>query len=215
MPPIRKGDGTPVEPKGVSQIRTGDGRILFDGPALPDSVVDNFEDADADPPGVYGDGETIDDFYRGATDDWNRTTSDVIEGGHAISQDSSTVDDNSAVWSQPGDGLNRYPESGDSVKFLINGAAVIPGVLFNVEDVTAPDAFGAFIRSGDNEMYIREYDIASDGSRNGQTIHATESVSLSSEWYWAEVSPQTESSQEITFSLFQVDEDLTRGSELN
>ena len=36
MPPIRKGDGTPVEPKGVSQIRTGDGRILFDGPAIPD-----------------------------------------------------------------------------------------------------------------------------------------------------------------------------------
>ena len=37
MPPIRKGDGTPVTPKGISQIRTGDGRILFDGVALPDS----------------------------------------------------------------------------------------------------------------------------------------------------------------------------------
>jgi len=39
MPPIRKGDGTPVAPKGISQIRTGDGRILFDGDAIPDSVV--------------------------------------------------------------------------------------------------------------------------------------------------------------------------------
>ena len=37
MPPIRKGDGTPVAPKGISQIRTGDGRILFDGVAIPDS----------------------------------------------------------------------------------------------------------------------------------------------------------------------------------
>ena len=39
MPPIRKGDGTPVTPKGISQVRTGDGRILFDGVAIPDSVV--------------------------------------------------------------------------------------------------------------------------------------------------------------------------------
>ena len=38
MPPIRKGDGTPVTPKGISQIRTGDGRILFDGVAIPDSA---------------------------------------------------------------------------------------------------------------------------------------------------------------------------------
>ena len=40
MPPIRKGDGTPVTPKGISQIRTGDGRILFDGVAIPDSAFE-------------------------------------------------------------------------------------------------------------------------------------------------------------------------------
>ena len=44
MPPIRKGDGTPVTPKGISQIRTGDGRILFDGVAIPDTVVSRPED---------------------------------------------------------------------------------------------------------------------------------------------------------------------------
>ena len=43
MPPIRKGDGTPVTPKGISQIRTGDGRILFDGVAIPDSVVAHYD----------------------------------------------------------------------------------------------------------------------------------------------------------------------------
>ena len=43
MPPIRKGDGTPVRPKGISQIRTGDGRILFDGVAIPDSVVSQYD----------------------------------------------------------------------------------------------------------------------------------------------------------------------------
>ena len=44
MPPIRKGDGTPVTPKGISQIRTGDGRILFDGVAIPDSRVERPAD---------------------------------------------------------------------------------------------------------------------------------------------------------------------------
>ena len=44
MPPIRKGDGTPVTPKGISQIRTGDGRILFDGVAIPDTVVSRPDD---------------------------------------------------------------------------------------------------------------------------------------------------------------------------
>ena len=51
MPPIRKGDGTPVTPKGISQIRTGDGRILFDGPAIPDSDVylhDDFDGGETD-----------------------------------------------------------------------------------------------------------------------------------------------------------------------
>ena len=44
MPPIRKGDGTPVTPKSISQIRSGDGRILFDGVAIPDSVVSRSDD---------------------------------------------------------------------------------------------------------------------------------------------------------------------------
>ena len=48
MPPIRKGDGTPVAPKGISQIRTGDGRILFDGPAMPDSVEYQFNALEID-----------------------------------------------------------------------------------------------------------------------------------------------------------------------
>ena len=47
MPPIRKGDGTPVAPKGISQVRTGDGRILFDGVAIPDSVASRPEDDDS------------------------------------------------------------------------------------------------------------------------------------------------------------------------
>jgi len=57
MPPIRKGDGTAVAPKGISQVRTGDGRILFDGPAIPDGGVSRWKFAE-------GSGETV-------ADDWN------------------------------------------------------------------------------------------------------------------------------------------------
>jgi len=59
MPPIRKGDGTAVVPKGISQVRTGDGRILFDGPAIPDSEGDhqwNFDE---------GSGTTVSDSIGG------------------------------------------------------------------------------------------------------------------------------------------------------
>ena len=46
MPPIRKGDGTAVTPKGISQISTGDGRILFDAVAIPDTWVERPDDDD-------------------------------------------------------------------------------------------------------------------------------------------------------------------------
>ena len=46
MAPIRKGDGTPLEIPGVSEVRSGDGRVFFDGVAIPDSVVSRPEDDD-------------------------------------------------------------------------------------------------------------------------------------------------------------------------
>ena len=38
MAPIRKGDGTALEIPGVSEVRSGDGRVFFEGDAIPDSV---------------------------------------------------------------------------------------------------------------------------------------------------------------------------------
>ena len=45
MAPIRKGDGTPLELPGVSEVRSGDGRVFFD--AIPDSVVSRPNDDDS------------------------------------------------------------------------------------------------------------------------------------------------------------------------
>ena len=41
MAPIRKGDGTQLEIPGVSEVRTGDGRVFFDD-AIPDLGLDHF-----------------------------------------------------------------------------------------------------------------------------------------------------------------------------
>ena len=44
MAPIRKGDGTPLEIPGVSEVRAGDGRVFFEEDAIPDSVAYGGED---------------------------------------------------------------------------------------------------------------------------------------------------------------------------
>jgi len=46
MAPIRKGDGTPLEIPGVQEVRSGDGRVFFEGGAIPDSVVSRPPDDD-------------------------------------------------------------------------------------------------------------------------------------------------------------------------
>ena len=45
MVPIRKGDGTTVVPDGIGQVRTGDGRILFEGDAIPENGLVHQYDA--------------------------------------------------------------------------------------------------------------------------------------------------------------------------
>jgi len=84
MPPIRKGDGTRLVPDGISQVRTGDGRILFDRVAIPDSELDydahyaahNIEDE-------YSDGETVDPW----TDITANVNLPVVEGAPVFEED--------------------------------------------------------------------------------------------------------------------------------
>ena len=61
MSPIRKGDGTPLEIPGVQEVRSGDGRVFFEGDAIPDSVVSNMDL-------LYwmeeGSGESISDYFE-------------------------------------------------------------------------------------------------------------------------------------------------------
>jgi len=99
MPPIRKGDGTAVAPKGVSQVRTGDGRIFFDGAAIPDSEADQKL------------------AHRWLLDDVNGTVEDSEDDADGTNNGVTSVDGDYAGDSAgEGDGNDNYIETTDWFK---------------------------------------------------------------------------------------------------
>jgi len=113
MAPIRKGDGTPLEIPGVQEVRSGDGRVFFEGDAIPDNVVDNFEE---EPDGPYGDNDTLstywDDSELSSSEDAYIQTSTVIEGGRSLAVEGLSL--NNVLWSHPNHhDLPRYPQQGE------------------------------------------------------------------------------------------------------
>ena len=93
----------------------GTWRSLIDGSEvsdIPDSVVDNFEDATATPLGVYEDGQEISDYYGGDTAAFSRDAGAAKEGDFGLRR--STSDTFTVITSNPGDGLNRYIKVGET-----------------------------------------------------------------------------------------------------
>ena len=88
MMPIRKGDGTGLSVPGFSEVRTGDGTVLWSaGSAIPDSVVDNFEQS------LYEDqGKSLADYYNEDTGDFTRQNTVVAEGDTALRGDTDQTD---------------------------------------------------------------------------------------------------------------------------
>ena len=73
MAPIRKGDGTQLEIPGVSEVRTGDGRVFFDD-AIPDAVEDH---------GIhYLEPSTL-QVTNGSVDEWEDQIGDLTLTGNA------------------------------------------------------------------------------------------------------------------------------------
>ena len=169
--------------------------------AIPDSVVDNFEDADAEPPGVYETGEGIDDYYTIVNGDFARTTSDVVEGGHAIERTSASGPD--AIISTSADGLNSYPEGGDTVLFLVRNTSgeADPGLLAQAEDKGGGDFDGYGFGLIDGGLRLRRYD-----NSDLTNIAAPNNGDITTgEWYWCEADLPESGDDTIEMRLYEVD----------
>ena len=176
---------------------------------IPDSVIDNFENADADPAGVYESGETVGNYYQGRTSSWERTTSNVVEGVSALRPTSGGGPE--PIWSLPGDGLPNYLHEGDTVEFLIRDQGIAPVVCLNVEDASAPSAYGFNLTS---RVEIYKITDLSDLFNSESKLGVGSGGVSSNVWYIGEVSTPTSSDATITYSLYEND-NLSKGTEVD
>ena len=181
--------------------------------AIPDSVVDNFEDADSDPAGIYEEGDTLSDFYtfRDSTDDASRVSdSNIIDGSFALEFDSPSATNLS---SNPGDGLNRYISKGDRFSALVRSVDEEVGIIWGVGS-TSDDRYQLAVGQNNNDLRLSK---STDG--NFQDL-STPNVSIESgEWYELEIEwhdgSGSESDNTIISRVFDVDQSTgERGPEL-
>jgi len=175
------------------------------GHAIPDTLIDNYESADADPPGVYESGETIADYYSGATADASRTT-DAIVGGHSLEY--VNADQANRIVSTPGGGLNRYFADGETASVLLRS---------NAADVEKKVAFGA---SDVDNMYVTQFTRDSVGEFRIQKISGGSLTDLNTSTPSYNVTDLHEfviqrSGSDLTVTAYNYDTSSGRGSEID
>jgi len=160
---------------------------------IPDSVVDDYERGNLDPYTAIG------------TDGFSVTQTNVIEGEYAVKIETSEASDFGII-SEPGDGLDDYPDEEDTLAFIIRDPGEgWPGVLFNAQiDGGEADTF-AFLVQDNDDLRLYRYESWSGGT-DGRTEITTSSVNVSSNtWYWGEVDMADEEGN-IEGRLFELDE---------
>lgn len=182
---------------------------------IPDSVVDNFEDADADPPGVYEDGETISDYYPNGlrTDDIERTTSFAFDGDFGCYLEDSTGDwATTYVISQPGDGLPNYLEQPGTISaWMYDPGSDMDGNHANIL-FGAPDYDNAYMVGLRMEREEIVFSRIEDGGTN--LAIEDENVNLSEEtWYKCIVDWQEDG--DIAITAEDTDENVVGSMSLN
>ena len=111
MAPIRKGDGTPLEIPGVSEVRSGDGRVFFEGDAIPDSGVFQIDATTLN----LSDGD-------GVTDWKDQIGSNDLSGGTPTYQTSELIDPTVTGDATDDELINTSPSglpTGDSERTII------------------------------------------------------------------------------------------------
>jgi hypothetical protein len=196
----------PVSPRADASIpqwsfqHNGNSLGLGQPSAIPDSVIDNFEGADS---GVYESGDDLSTFYSGATSSWSRGTTNAIEGSQALEKTSADL---SQIYSTPGDGLNAYPNEGDTVAWLVYYSGnVAPGPL-----VAASSGVDGYMYSIGGSLRIYRLDGGS------YTSVGSTSVNLSTGWYWGEGRVPSSGDSSLVYDLYEVDEStLSRGNSVD
>ena len=187
MPPIRKGDGTPVEPKGVSQIRTGDGRILFDGPAISDSVL-------------LPESDDLTHFGGDTTDFDINTNSPKFNTGFTDLSLKFTGSSNVSIGSLSG--LDNYPEVGQPHRIAaFNGTGDSRwDLLFsNDSETELGTGYGIFARPRDDDITIRRWD---DGSVDNLQVLNEVGWTIGE---WHEIEILHEANGDLTVTVFDKD----------
>jgi len=194
-------------------------RSLIDGQkvgAIPDSVVDNFELEDSDPMGVYEDGETLSDYYTtegdASFDDYELNTERAVSGNRSLR--STGDDDSDSIFSQPDDGLNRYPTKGEVFQCYV---WVDSDTRFNMGFGIDSSGDGYYCCPTAERESLRI--TKNDGYFNGETLESTSEGDVnypSDDWVVAEVEwhdgSGSESDNTIVASVYDTDEDDEKDS---
>jgi len=159
---------------------------LFSLPdAIPDSVVDNFEEA------LYEDqAKSLSDYYSGDLASFSRQQSIVNTGSYALE---ASADANIGAASAP----NTSPEKGDTIEcYTYIDGGDDSGIAWGTDGpVSSGDGFELDIDSGNNALFLRKY---SGGSQS--SIASSTPTVPSSEWLRAEITWAT--NDDITATLY-------------
>jgi len=170
--------------------------------AIPDSgVIDNFEDS---PDGPYDD-ETINDFYSIDTESFERVGDNAIEGSKAL-EITEDVPADTIILSEKGDGLDRYPASGQKLRIYLNSLfddnnnSPYPYVVFLAEKTDeGVNGYGVGLSPVQNEVSI--FKIKDSVSEK----LSSEDLSISSnEWFWLEIELPTDDNDIIKAEVYEV-----------
>jgi hypothetical protein len=193
---IRLGDGTEI-----AEVRTGAGDVVFSGGAIPDSVVDNFEDNDLT---EYTD-----------TSDFSIVSTDVLEGSHSLSIDSPPG--TRGMYSLSGDGLDYYPQKGDKFSVLLKdpSAQNVPGFNFGLFDDSGSILGYEIVHFPSEGTYVvyrlDQGSVIEIGSR--PAIGLSNSILYDYEVQWHNGSG-SEPDDTIELTIYEVDDSATLSEEL-
>lgn len=155
---INNPDGSEVSdvvlPDGASasEVIAPDGSVIWS--AIPDAVVDNYED---DPDGPYGTGDDITTYYSGDTGIASRTTTNPIAGSYSLALETGG---NDYIGSVSGDGLPAYPQYGDVLSFRVRFPATdwsVSHYYLASSNNSRDDLYGVRIKTDDSAIQITRY----------------------------------------------------------